>query len=77
MNHFLFFNIGLLAGIILGLIFSKLIHKQIKIGNLRLDQSDPDEPYLFLEITDRNGLESIKNNDQVILDVVVKNYVSQ
>lgn len=50
-------------------------HKK-KIGYLRVDRSDPDEPaYLFLELD--NPPDKLKNGDEVILIVKVENYVSQ
>lgn len=65
----------LLAGIIIGLILSKLIFRPKPIGYLRVDHSDS-EPYLFLELNDSLG-ESILCKKYVTLKVCVKNYISQ
>lgn len=46
------------------------------IGVLRLDRSDPDSPYLFLEL-DTDGMSKISKLDYVVLDVNLKNYISQ
>ena len=45
------------------------------IGTLRIDSSDPDSPYLFLELeTDPN---IIKKEKYVLLKVDTKSYISQ
>ena len=68
--------IWLLAGILIGLLVSRLIFKDNPIGSLRVDQSDPDsEPYLFLEL-DPGGMNDIYKKQSVRLRVKIKNYIS-
>ena len=65
-----FIAIGLfLVGFILGAILSVIIlRKKTKpVGSLRMDYTDPDGPYLFLELT--NDPNSIKDKDCVTLKV--------
>lgn len=63
-------------GIVIGLIVSK-ITKPMKLGTLVVDHSDPDEPYLFLEIKDSSDWEkNISNEKKVLFDVEIRNYIS-
>lgn len=45
--------ISLGIGIVIGIIFSRIVFRFISIGNLRVDHSDPDGPFLFLELSKR------------------------
>lgn len=45
-------------------------------GVLRVDHSDPDGPYLFLEL-ERSDVDEIMKNRYVTLRVNTKNYISQ
>lgn len=65
-------------GIIIGSIITYVIHKDaIKrqpYGILRIDQSDIDGPFLFLELNKSTGVEKIMKNDKVLFNVLVENY---
>lgn len=64
-----------IAGGMLGYILTKHIYSKKPIGVLRIDSSDPDGPYLFLELeTDPNVL---KKEKYVTLKVDTKSYISQ
>ena len=70
--------IGLLVGLILGLIFSRALMKktpQEVLGALVIDCSDPDGPFLFLEL--HSGVERIEREKTVLLKVEKRNYLSQ
>ena len=41
-------------------------------GRLRIDRSDPDGPYLFLELT--NAIDVVCKKRHVLFDVLDKNY---
>ena len=45
------------------------------VGTLRIDSSDPDEEYMFLELY--THVNNVKNKKQVVLDVSIENYISQ
>ena len=64
-------GIGLISGCILGIIISR----KNPVGNLRIDNSDPEDgPYLFLELSaDPNSIKS----KYVTFKVVAKNFISQ
>ena len=60
--------IGLvIAGLIVGAITSCIILKRKISGTLKVDCSDPDGPYLFLELNESLG--EIKKKEFVILGV--------
>ena len=54
-----------------------LFHKKSKdpIGTLRVDTSDPDGPYLFLELN--TPVSEVMKQKQVALDVNTQSYISQ
>lgn len=63
-----------IAGGILGYILAMRMYSKKPIGALRIDSSDPDGPYLFLELeTDPNVL---KKEKYVTLKVNTKSYIS-
>lgn len=63
-----------IAGGILGYILAMRMCSKKPIGTLRVDSSDPDGPYLFLELeTDPNVL---KKEKYVTLKVNTKSYIS-
>lgn len=68
--------IALLTGVLIGLMLAKFIYRDRPIGNLRVDNSDPDSgPYLFLELS--KGLESsVLSKKYVMLRVKIENYIS-
>ena len=67
----LFFIIGL----VVGLISARYVIRKKTYGMLRIDRSDPDGPYLFLEL-DRN-VEELSKQKHVVFNVLDKNYISQ
>lgn len=71
----MYFLLGLAVGVLLSIIFAKYFLKPKIIGTLRVDQSDPDGPYLFLELN--ASIEKIIHQKKVVMNVNVKNYISQ
>ena len=63
----------LICGYVLGYSLGK--NKRKPIGTLRVDSSDPDGPYLFLELETDPGV--IKKEKYVLLKVDTKSYISQ
>lgn len=75
MDKFLFLLIGMLVGFVLTKIFQK---KDLpSSGYLRLDHSDPDSPYLFLELKDNQELTRIYGCKRVYFDVKREDFVPQ
>ena len=63
------------VGIIVGSVATQLFWRPKGVGNLRVDTSDPDGPYLFLELT--KDLDSVIKRDSVTLKVRKENFISQ
>ena len=61
---------GIALGIFIGVHISRRL--QPKIGTLRMDRSDPDGPYLFLEL--REDPKILGEYKEVRLDVKLEDY---
>lgn len=71
----LIFVLGLALGLILAFIFVRYRRrKEQPVGVLRVETSDPDGPYLFLEI--HTGIDDVMRRKQVMLEVSTQNYIS-
>ena len=69
--------IAFLFGIILAsIIYICELHKSV-IGDLVIDESDSDGPFLFLELNRCKSVDELKKKKQVKLNVAQKNYISQ
>lgn len=64
-----------IIGLVVGLTFARRVIRKETYGTLRIDRSDPDGPYLFLEL-DRN-VEELSKQKHVVFNVLDKNYISQ
>lgn len=71
----LWFIMGLIVGLIVGIIGVSFIFRQKPIGTLRIDSSDPDGPYPFLELPP-DGIQAITSSKRVVLDVRTDSYIS-
>ena len=56
-------------------IITKIITKPLDIGTLRIDTSDPDGPFMFLELS--KDVDTVASKKYVILKVNLKSYISQ
>ena len=65
----------LVLGILIGCVATVAVLKIMAVGTLRVDTSDPDGPYLFLELSKDVG--PISARKYVILEVNTKSYISQ
>lgn len=63
-----------LAGLLCGVVGTIIVHRvrTHTDGDLRIDRSDPDGPYLFLEIS--NSIDVIAKKRRVWFNVIDKNY---
>ena len=68
-----FVLIGVIIGLVVGVLFSWICRPKV-IGYLRVDKTDPDGPYLFLETLDRETITSLPREREVILKVRVTDY---
>ena len=68
--------VALVMGFVLGIIVSpKMLEQSKPIGTLRIDYSDSDGPYIFLEA--KCSVEEIAKRKHVTLDVKQENFISQ
>lgn len=64
-----------LSGIVMGRHFFKRNSDTMAVGKLRVDTSDSDGPFLFLEITE--PVETFAQRKYVTLEVDISSYISQ
>ena len=71
------FIFGVFVGFVIGIIplFIATINKDKPVGDLVVDYSDRDGPFLFLELN--VPLNRVEDKKKVELRVVHKNYISQ
>jgi hypothetical protein len=65
----------LLLGFIAGWIVHNIVTKIPVSGTLKIDSSDPDGPYLFLELEENVNI--VKRKNCVVLKVDTSSYLSQ
>lgn len=71
MEFILFF-----VGVSLGVSIASIIFRSHFIGDLRIDNSDPEDgPYMFLELSKRIG--DISSKKYVVLKVKLENFIPQ
>ena len=64
-----------LAGFMSGAVITIVVHCVRAVGDLRLDTSDPDSPFLFLELKKPGTIEHLRDEQFVTLRVNLKNYI--
>lgn len=64
---------GILAATLTGVI--KALRRRKPVGVLRIDTSDPDGPYMFLELSE--DVSTIMKAERVTFKVDTTNYISQ
>lgn len=60
-------------GVLIGAIFMGIVFRFFLAGMLRVDHSDPDGPFLFLELSKR--VESVFSKKYVVLKVKAKDFI--
>lgn len=70
MELVLVYLLGMLAGLVVAWVI-----KPRPIGDLRIDHSDPDGPYLFLEL--ETEPDSLRQRKEVVFRVKFKDYIPQ
>lgn len=70
-------HVGLIVGFVAGWLFGVYLYYSQPVGNLRIDNSDPDEgPQLFLELYADASPKALKNKKKVALRIKAENYIS-
>lgn len=59
------------VGVVALMIYDKFREKKL-FGTIVIDKTDENSPLIFLEINDKNWQQTIKHNDQVVLNVKVR-----
>ena len=67
--------VGIVLGIIIGAMAAQLKIHKAKVGVLRVDNSDPDDTYMFLELS--KGVGDVSTKQYVVLEVSTESYISQ
>lgn len=62
-------------GVVVGSIITRIITKPLDFGTLRIDFSDLDGPFMFLELSE--DVDTVASKKYVILKVNLKSYISQ
>lgn len=60
-------------GTVVGAIFMGIVFRFFLVGTLRVDHSDPDGPFLFLELSKR--VESVTSKKYVVMRVKAKDFI--
>lgn len=63
----------IIIGVLIGFVTSSIIHRKHPVGFLRIDKSDPDGPYLFLEL--KKSINEITTQKTVLLEVKLKDFI--
>ena len=57
-------------GVVIGSIITRIINRPLDIGTLRIDTSDPDGPFMFLELS--KDVDSVTSKKYEILKVIFR-----
>lgn len=60
-------------GTVVGAIFAGIVFRFFLVGTLRVDHSDPDGPFLFLELSKR--VESVTSKKYVVMRIKAKDFI--
>lgn len=61
------------VGIMIGFVVSSIIRRKYPVGFLRIDKSDPDGPYLFLEL--KKSVNEIIAQRTILLEVKREDFI--
>ena len=65
--------IYVIIGILIGFVGASIIRRKRPVGFLRIDKSDPDGPYLFLEL--KRNINVIITQKTVLLEVKREDFI--
>ena len=61
-------------GVVVGCILVNIVQRVKSVGALRIDTSDPDGPYIFLDL-DKGQVDTISSKKYILLRVKLRNYI--
>lgn len=65
--------IYVIIGILIGFVGASIIRRKQPVGFLRIDKSDPDGPYLFLEL--KKNINEIITQKTILLEVKREDFI--
>ena len=65
--------VHVVVGIMIGFVVSSIIRRKRPVGFLRIDKSDPDGPYLFLEL--KKSVNEIIAQRTILLEVKREDFI--
>lgn len=65
--------IYILIGIFIGVVISAILRRKRPVGFLRIDKSDPDGPFLFLEL--KKNVEEVITQKIIMLEVKREDFI--
>lgn len=60
-------------GAVIGSIFTGIVFRFFLVGTLRVDRSDPDGPFMFLEL--KKSIEHVTSKEYVVLKIEDKDFI--
>jgi hypothetical protein len=60
-------------GSIAGAVFANIVWRSFFVGTLHVDTSDPDGPYLFLELS--KGVDNVVRKEYIVMKVKTENFL--
>ena len=63
----------LVIGAIVGVILTCFVFRSFLVGTLRIDRSDPDDTFLFLELS--KGMRQVISKKYVMMKVKIENFI--
>lgn len=63
----------LLIGVIVGAVLTCAVFRSFLVGSLRVDHSDPDDTFLFLELS--KGAHQVISKKYVMMKVKIENFI--
>lgn len=65
----------IVIGFVAGCITTSVMYRLFTVGALRVDMSDPDGPFMFLELS--KDMKSVISKKYVVMKVKLKNYICE
>ena len=65
--------VWIVLGTVIGSIFTGIVFRCFLVGALRVDRSDPDGPFMFLEL--KKSVEHVTSKKYIVLKVEDRDYI--
>lgn len=71
----MFYLLAGIVGVVIGIVGALVIFVPKSVGSLRIETSDSDGPFLFLELG--TSIESLWSKKRVVMDIKRESYISR